>query len=141
MFKITRTQSTLGDNTTVPTTTITPSTISVPCFQLTNSLTNLANFSPMFQLEHINEVAETREDYVFSFSTISSQYQVVELDILSPNIVEELETLYLNGVKYQNLLSIDKFNLVSNGDETLVPNIDTLPASIDSLSIEEREST
>jgi hypothetical protein len=95
----------------------------------------------MFQLEHINEVAETVDDYVFSFSSIPSQYQVVELDILSPNTVEELETLYLNGVKYQNLLSIDEFNLVSNVDETLVPNIDILPADVDSLSIEEREST
>jgi hypothetical protein len=95
----------------------------------------------MFQLEHINEVTETVNDYVFSFSSIPSQYQVVELDILSPNIVEELETLYLNGVKYQNLLSIDELNLVSTGDESLVPNIDTLPADIDFLSVEEREST
>jgi hypothetical protein len=131
MFIITR-------DTTVPTTTITPSTISIPCFQLTNSL---PNFSPMFQLEHINEIVETLDDYVFSFSPIPSQYQVVELDILSPNIVEELETLYLNGVEYQNLLSVDKFNVMSNGDETLVSNIDTLPANIDSLFVEEREST
>jgi len=134
MFKITR-------NTTTPTTTITPSTISVPCFRLTNCLPTLTNFSPMFQLEHIDEVAETVDDYVFSFSSIPSQYPIVELDILSPNIVEELETLYLNGVKYQNLLFIDEFNLVSNADETLLPNIDTLPADIDSLSVEEREST
>ena len=137
MFKIIQ-------NTTTINTTIAPSSISVPCFQLTNSLTTLttlttlSNFSPMFKLEHINEVTETVDDFVFSLSSIPSQYQVVELDILSPNFVEDLETLYFNGSKYQNLLSLDEFNVISNGDDTLT---DTLPLDVDSLSIEEREST
>lgn len=127
MFKITR-------NTTIPITTITPSSISVPCFQLTNSLPTLTNFPPMFQLEHINEVLETVDDFVFTISTVPSQYQVVELDILSPNIIDDLDNLYFNGGKYQNLLSLDEFSFVSNVDDSLVPEVDSLP-------IEEREST
>jgi len=127
MFKITR-------NTTIPTTTITPSTISVPCFQLTNSLPTLTNFSPMFQLEHINEVAETVDDFVFSISTVPSQYQIVELDILSPNLIEDLDNLYFNGGKYQNLLSLDEFSFITNVNDSLVPVVDSLP-------MEEREST
>lgn len=127
MFKITR-------NSTTPNTTITPSSISVPCFKLTNSLPNLTNFAPVFQLEHINEVAESVDDFVFSISTVSSQYQVVELDILSTNLIEDLDNLYFNGDKYQNLLSLDEFSFVSNIDDSLV-------AVVDSLPMEEREST
>lgn len=88
----------------------------------------------MFQLEHINEVLETVDDFVFTISTVPSQYQVVELDILSPNIIEDLDNLYFNGGKYQNLLSLDEFSFVSNVDDSLVPVVDSLP-------IEEREST
>lgn len=127
MFKIIR-------NSTTPNTTISPSTISVPCFQLTNSLSNLTNFSPMFQLQHIDEVAETIDSFVFSISTIPSPYQLVELDILSTNLVEDLDNLYFNGSKYQNLLSLDEFHFLTNGDDTLSPNMD-------SLYMEEREST
>lgn len=127
MFKITR-------NSTIPTTNISPQSISVPCFQLTNSLTNLTNFSPMFKLEHINEVTETVGDFMFSISTIPSQYQVVELDILSPNLVDDLSTLYFNGGEYQNLLSVDEINFISSADDSLVEYVD-------SLSVEEREST
>lgn len=136
MFQITR-------NTTTPNTIISPSFISVPCFQLTNrkistsgddSLPTLTNFSPMFQLEHINEVAESVEDFIFSLSTVPSQYQVVELDILSPNLIEDLDNLYFNGGKYQNLLSLDEFNFISNVDDSLAPEVDSLP-------MEEREST
>ena len=127
MFKITR-------NSTTPNTTISPSTISVPCFQLTNSLPTLTNFSPMFQLQHIDEVAETIDSFVFSVSTVPSSYQVIELDILSTNILEDLDNLYFNGSKYQNLLSLDEFNFITNGDDSLSPNIN-------SLYIEEREST
>lgn len=127
MFKI-------PHNSTIPTTTISPQLISVPCFQLTNSISTLTNFSPTFKLEHINEVVETIDDFMFSISTLPSQYQVVELDILSPNLIDDLGTLYFNGNEYQNLLSIDELNFVSSGDDTLVEYIDTLP-------IEEREST
>ena len=127
MFKITR-------NTTIPTTTISPSSISVPCFQLTNSLPNLTNFTPMFQLKHINEVTETVDDFVFSISTVSSQYQVIELDILSPNLIDDLDNLYFNGGKYQNLLSLDEFSFITNTDDSLIPEVDSLP-------MEEREST
>ena len=127
MFKIIR-------NSTTPNTTISPSTISVPCFQLTNSLSNLTNFSPIFQLQHIDEIVETIDDFMFSISTVPSQYQVVELDILSTNLVEDLDNLYFNGSKYQNLLSLDEFNFLTNGYDTLSPNMD-------SLYIEEREST
>lgn len=127
MFKITR-------NSTTPNTIISPSSITVPCFQLTNSLTNLTNFSPMFQLEHINEVAESVDNFVFSISTVPSQYQVVELDILSTNLIEDLDNLYFNGGKYQNLLSLDEFNFISSIDDSLVPVVDSLP-------MEEREST
>lgn len=134
MFKILR-------NTTTPNTTISPTSISVPCFQLTNSLPNLTNFSPMFQLEHINEVTETVKDFVFSISTVPSQYQVVELDILSPSLIDDLDNLYFNGGKYQNLLSLDEFSFISSIDETLVPNQSTLGDKVDSLPIEEREST
>lgn len=127
MFKITR-------NSTAPNTTIQPSSISVPCFYLTNSLPHLTNFSPMFRLEHINEVAETVDDFVFSISTIPSQYQVVELDILSSDLLDNLDNLYFNGGKYQNLLSLDEFNFISNVDDSLVSVVDSLP-------MEEREST
>lgn len=127
MFKITR-------NSTTPNTTISPSTISVPCFQLTNSLSNLTNFSPMFQLEHTDEIVETVDSFVFSVSTVPSSYQVIELDILSTNILEDLDNLYFNGSKYQNLLSLDEFNFITNGDDSLSPNIN-------SLYVEEREST
>lgn len=127
MFKIVR-------NTTTPSNTISPTSISVPCFQLTNSLPTLTNFSPMFQLEHINEVTETVDDFVFSISTVPSQYQVVELDILPTNIIDDLDNLYFNGSKYQNLLSLDEFSFVSDVDDSLVPEVDSLP-------IEEREST
>lgn len=120
MFKITR-------NTTIPNNIITPSSISVPCFQLTNSLPNLTNFSPMFQLEHINEVAESVDDFVFSISTVPSQYQVVELDILSTDLIDDLDNLYFNGGKYQNLLSLDEFSFVSSVDDSLVPEVDSLP--------------
>lgn len=88
----------------------------------------------MFQLEHMNEVAETVDDFVFSLSTVPSQYQVVELDILSTNLIEDLDNLYFNGGKYQNLLSLDEFSFVTNVDDSLVPEVDSLP-------IEEREST
>ncbi len=127
MFKITR-------NSTTPNTIISPSPISVPCFQLTNSLPNLTNFSHMFQLEHINEVAETIDDFVLTLSTVPSQYQVVELDILSTNLIDDLDNLYFNGGKYQNLLSLDEFSLITNVDDSLVPEVDSLP-------MEEREST
>lgn len=97
----------------------------------------------MFKLEHINEVTETVDDFVFSISTIPSQYQVVELDILSTNLIDDLDNLYFNGGKYQNLLSLDEFSFISsrqtstlgdNIDDSLVPEVDTLP-------MEEREST
>ena len=127
MFKITR-------NSTTPNTTISPSTISVPCFQLTNSLPSLTNFPPMFQLESIDEVAETVDSFVFSISTVSSPYQLVEFDILSTNPVEDLDNLYFNGSQYQNLLSLDEFNFITNGD-------DELSSNVDSLYVEEREST
>lgn len=127
MFKITR-------NSTIPNTIISPSSISVPCFQLTNSVTTLTNFSPMFQLEHINEVTETIDDFVFTLSTVPSQYQVVELDILSTNILDDLDNLYFNGIKYQNLLSLDEFSFITQIDDSLIPEVDSLP-------IEEREST
>ena len=138
MFKITR-------NSTTSNTTISPQSISVPCFQLTNyntsTLSNLTNFSPMFKLEHINEVTETVDDFIFSISTVPSQYQVVELDILSPNLVDDLSTLYFNGSEYQNLLSVNEINFISSADDGLGEYVDTLPNDIDSLSVEEREST
>lgn len=134
MFKITR-------NSTIPTTTISHQSISIPCFQLTNSLTNLTNFSPMFKLEHMNEVTETVNDFMFSISTVPSQYQVIELDILSPNLVDDLSTLYFNGSEYQNLLSVDEINFISSADDSLGEYVDTLPNDTDSLSVEEREST
>ena len=136
MFKITR-------NSTIPTTTISHQSILIPCFQLTNlnTTSNLTNFSPMFKLEHINEVTETIDDFIFSISTVPSQYQVVELDILSPNLVDDLSTLYFNGSEYRNLLSVDEINFISSGDDGLGEYVDTLPNDIDSLSVEEREST
>lgn len=88
----------------------------------------------MFQLEHINEVAETVEDFVFSISTVPSQYQVIELDILSTDLIDDLDNLYFNGGKYQNLLSLNEFSFISSIDDSLSPNVDSLP-------IEEREST
>lgn len=88
----------------------------------------------MFQLEHINEVTETVDDFVFTLSTVPSQYQVVELDILSTDIIDDLGNLYFNGGKYQNLLSLDEFSFLTNTDDSLVPEVDSLP-------MEEREST
>jgi hypothetical protein len=127
MFKITR-------NSTISTITISPQSISVPCFQLTNYNTNLTNFSPMFKLEHINEVVETVDDFMFFISTLPSQYQILELDILSPSSIDDLGTLYFNGSEYQNLLSVDEFSFISSGNDNLVEYVDT-------LSVEEREST
>lgn len=139
MFKIIR-------NSTIPTTTISPQSISVPCFQLTNystsTLPNLTNFTPMFKLEHINEITESIDDFMFTLSTFPSSYQVVELDILSPNLVDDLSTLYFNGYKYQNLLSVDEVSF-SNRDsgEVISSTDDSLVPEVDSLYIEEREST
>lgn len=145
MFKITR-------DSTAPNTTISPPSISVPCFQLTNrkistsgdnSLSTLTNFTPMFQLEHINEVAETVDGFVYTLSTVPSQYQVVELDVLSTDLIEDLDNLYFNGGKYQNLLSLDEFSFISSRETlTLGDNIDdSLIPVVDSLPMEEREST
>jgi len=108
--------------------------ISIPCFYLTNeststSISDLTNFAPMFNIESTlekNEVIDI-EDFSNVLSTTPSQYQMLEISIDSLEPLEDISTLYINGVYYQNFLEID--------------NLVTLNSEEDTLPLEEREST
>lgn len=115
MFKINK-------NNTLPDTVleIDDKKISIPCFILSNN----SSFISLFEIESIEEEVVDIEDFSFAVSTIPSNYQIVELDIITSKDTDgNLQTIYFNGTKYQNLLTIDG---ISN---------------LDSLSVEEREST
>lgn len=111
--------------------------VSIPCFYLTNSLetrfennsssTSISNFAPMFNIEsEENEVVDI-EDFSYVLSTTPSEYQMLEidLDVLQP--LDDISTLYINGVYYQNLLEVENLVLVISEN--------------DKVSLEEREST
>lgn len=111
--------------------------ISVPCFYLTNSLetrfendnssTFISNFAPMFTIEsEENEVVDI-EDFSYVLSTTPSEYQMLEINIEELQPLDDISTLYINGVYYQNLLEVENLVLVISEN--------------DKVSLEEREST
>jgi len=106
--------------------------ISIPCFYLTNDnsstpIVELCNFAPMFTIESEDTEVIDIEDFSYVLSTTPSEYQMLEIDINSLEPLDSISTLYINGVSYQNLLSIEDLVIYSGTEE--------------SKSIEEREST
>lgn len=106
--------------------------ISIPCFYLTNeststSISDLTNFAPMFTFESSDEEILAIEDFSYVLSTTPSEYQMLEINVNSLEVLSEVSTLYLNGVPYQNLLGVEELVLY--------------PETKESLYIEEREST
>ena len=106
--------------------------ISVPCFYLTNtnsstSISELTNFAPMFTIKSEDTEVIDIEDFSYVLSTTPSEYQMLEIDINSLESLDNISTLYINGVSYQNLLSIEDLVIY--------------PGTEESKSIEEREST
>lgn len=106
--------------------------IFVPCFYLTNdnsstSLSELTNFAPMFTIESEDIEVIDIEDFSYILSTIPSKYQMLEIDVNSLEVLDEISTLYINGVPYQNLLEVERL--------VLFPELETTQV------IEEREST
>lgn len=103
-----------------------PKDIFIPCFYLTNS-NSLTNFAPMFNIESKEEDLIDIENFNYVLSTIPSQYQMLEINIDSLEVLDEISTLYINGVPYQNLLGVEELILFPELEVTQV--------------IEEREST
>lgn len=107
--------------------------ISGPCFYLTNSLeddsssTSISNFTPMFIIENTDEEIVDIEDFSYLLSTTPSEYQMLEININDLQPLDDISTLYINGVAYQNLLNIDDLILFTTEEDT--------------LPLEEREST
>ena len=103
--------------------------ISVPCFYLTNdnSSTFTSNFAPMFTIENTEEEILDIENFSYVLSTTSSEYQMLEINLEDLQPLEDISTLYINGVSYQNLLSINELAIFSTEEDT--------------LPLEEREST
>jgi len=106
--------------------------ISVPCFYLTNtnsstSISELTNFAPMFTIKSEDTEVIDIEDFSYTLFTTPSEYQMIEININSLEPLDDVSTLYINGVSYQNLLSIENL-VIFNSEE-------------DSLPLEEREST
>lgn len=111
--------------------------ISVPCFYLTNSLethfendsssTSISNFTPMFIIENTDEEVLDIEDFSYLLSTTPSEYQMLEININDLQPLDDISTLYINGVAYQNLLNINDLILFTTEEDT--------------LPLEEREST
>lgn len=109
--------------------------VSVPCFYLTNdnSSTSISNFAPMFNIESISHSYESEEnevvdieDFSYVLSTIPSEYQMLEININDLQPLDDISTLYINGVYYQNLLEVENLVLVVSEN--------------DKVSLEERES-
>lgn len=115
--------------------------VSVPCFYLTNdpntglvtssnsstSTIELSNFAPMFTIESSELEVIDIEDFRYVLSTTPSEYQMLEINIDSLELLDDISTLYINGVSYQNFLDINNLAIFNSGEDT--------------LPLEEREST
>ena len=118
-------------NTTSPSLNTEPKDITIPCFYLTNSLTTMTNFAPLFTVNsNEEELIEDNTNFIFTTSTIPSEFNMVEIDINSL-FLEDMSSLYLNGSKYQNLLELPDLLL---GE---INNFNTEELIV----VEEREST